>query len=363
MDGNETPKTSILVLVLSIIGLLLGVLAFLLAGAALAAFVAASVLPSEVLAPLAGILSTIKYSSYAAASLTLGLGLAAVFLACIKKTRKALPFAVVVLAFISIALSLTGRYLKIFPVKTANAGMGQMFMMDDDASITRAARTPLMKAAKAGKTEEVARLLQEGANPLENASNGWTACSFAVRDGHMETVKVFLLEDAIANDKSCLGDLLNMATDYDHTDISRLLLKYDADLEKKSSFGGTALMHAVDHDNEEIVGLLLEKGADVNAANFTGWTVLMMAAYVGNTDTIAKLLNRGADINARGFIRGATALMAACEGGQIEAVKLLLSRGADMNMRDNEGRTALAWAGYSGNIDIVRLLQSEGAAQ
>ena len=66
-------------------------------------------------------------------------------------------------------------------------------------------------------------------------------------------------------------------------------VKRRLDLNKKDSFGGTALYWAARSGDAAVMRLLLEKGADVEAKDKDGWTALHCAARGGH-DAVARLL-------------------------------------------------------------------------
>lgn len=106
--------------------------------------------------------------------------------------------------------------------------------------------TPLMEAVINGDTEEVTRLLEEGANPNEEEPEaGATA--------------------------------LIIAADNDQTEAARILLEYGADPNKADLYGYTPLMSAVFMENKEMVELLMDAGADPHLENDEGMTAITYA--------------------------------------------------------------------------------------
>ena len=58
----------------------------------------------------------------------------------------------------------------------------------------------------------------------------------------------------------------------------KILLEASADVNAKTSNGGTALLYAAGKGNEEIVKLLLNQKADVNATTNSGFNALILAS-------------------------------------------------------------------------------------
>nr|WP_263323537.1 M48 family metallopeptidase [Neobacillus sp. Marseille-Q6967] len=106
--------------------------------------------------------------------------------------------------------------------------------------------TPLMEAVINGDTDEVTRLLEEGADPNEQEPEvGATA--------------------------------LIIAADNDQTEAARILLENGADPNLADPYGYTPLMSAVFMENKEMVELLLDAGADPHLENDEGMTAITYA--------------------------------------------------------------------------------------
>lgn len=211
----------------------------------------------------------------------------------------------------------------------------------------------LFNAAKTGNTDEVRRLLAEGADP--DVQNLWwndktqrhvtdlpTAMMAAVQGKHIETVKA-LIEGGAGLDVRNKNDL-------------------------------SALDYAVTAGRSETVVLLLEAGCAFDTQNIKGFSPLMDAAYGGHVDAVRLLLDKGANPdlgvyasdpksgNGRG---GETALMLACgkdrPADRLEIVNMLLDGGAQINLQDHTGRTALMHAKLFGHESHVKALMDAGA--
>ena len=137
-----------------------------------------------------------------------------------------------------------------------------------------------------------------------------------------------------------------------------------------------ALKHAVSTNHIDIVKILLYYNADVNKAD-DGSTALMVAAENGNADLVKYLLDNGADVNAKtktwtnedynALMNGSyTALMYAAKRGHTDVVKILLASHADVNVKvhdknSNKAVDALSLAEEGKYTDIVQLLKQMGA--
>jgi ankyrin repeat protein len=122
----------------------------------------------------------------------------------------------------------------------------------------------LIDAAIAGNVREVAKRLQEGADPAaRNAEGDPVLLLAASRDGNLAVV--------------------------------RELLSWGAAVDARDSTGNTALIACVRDENLLAVKELVEVGADVNAVNSDGDTPLTNAAAWGSAKVVRYLLSRGAD--------------------------------------------------------------------
>jgi ankyrin repeat protein len=242
--------------------------------------------------------------------------------------------------------------------------------------------TPLLYAARDGRTKEAELLLAAGADVELAEANG------------MRPLLMALLNDQL--------------------EIARLLLAHGADVNADDFWGRTPLFAAVDYRNLDMnnrdmdspttnfvdrepllqmIGELIEHGADVDArtrevppsrrwlyslgdvswVDFTGQTPFLRAALSGDVAAMRLLLEHGADPNLP-TQAGTTPLMAASgvnwvvaqtytesPQSQLDAIQLCLEHGADVNAANSMGLTALLGAANRGANDIIRLLVANGA--
>ena len=140
----------------------------------------------------------------------------------------------------------------------------------------------------------------------------------------------------------------------EHT-VSHLLTSQRHKVDKKTTWGDTALHRAADNGNIRILELLLSNGADINAKDRNGNTPLHLASsfwpdtpgaeartwnfMVRNARTSEPLLvvtllllNHGADVNAVNY-EGETALHSFVMRGENSLVQLLLAKNADVVLK------------------------------
>jgi hypothetical protein len=124
--------------------------------------------------------------------------------------------------------------------------------------------TPLLAAAKAGKTSIVEILLQNGADPNKKVPLPFSPLDLAVQTGDLEMVKILVDHGAYIETRGYKGlTALMWASRLDNTPIMEFLIKHGAKLDARSDHKSTALMLAAQVGNINAVKLLIESGADV----------------------------------------------------------------------------------------------------
>ena len=112
--------------------------------------------------------------------------------------------------------------------------------------------------------------------------------------------------------------------------------------------------------------LVLEAGAEVDSKDPEyEQTPLSWAAESGHLEVVKFLsLEAGAEMGSNGSQNGRTPLSWAAANGHLEVVKFLsLEAGAEMDSKDSQyGRTPLSWAAANGHLDVVKFLAPEAGA-
>ena len=127
------------------------------------------------------------------------------------------------------------------------------------------ADTRLTAAAAKGDYDSVVKLLNDGADPNDTDSQGFTPLMWAARFGHVEIVKALCYAGA------------------------------DTNIQDDGPNHWTALIHAIHKGQNRAAILLMDNGADVNAKARGGASALVFAAGDGNTEIVKALLDNGAD--------------------------------------------------------------------
>ncbi|KAJ5901486.1 hypothetical protein N7495_002014 [Penicillium taxi] len=183
-----------------------------------------------------------------------------------------------------------------------------------------------------------------------------TPLSWASEKGYSEVVKLLLGTDVNVDSKTRYQRTpLSWASYNGHTKVVKLLLGTDVDVNSKDNYQQTPLSLASKNGHSEVVKLLLGADADVNSEDKYQQTPLSLASEHGHSEVVKLLL--GTDVNVNSGDRyQQTPLSWASENGHSEVVKLLLRTNIDVNSEDEFQRTPLSWASENGRLKVVELL-------
>ncbi|HDP37189.1 MAG TPA: DUF4412 domain-containing protein [Candidatus Atribacteria bacterium] len=169
------------------------------------------------------------------------------------------------------------------------------------------------------------------------------------------------------------GDsLLMTACSYSNSEMVKLLLTYNPDINYQDQYGNNALNLAIDNKwhYKEMIPLLLEAGADPNSKAGAGRTAQKVSTVLSKITSLAlnnkseeeyqiieMFLSHGADPNIAHKTAGTTPLIQAVFKADVRLVKLFLEHDADPDLKDNQGRTALDIAKKKNYQEVIDLLQ------
>ena len=190
----------------------------------------------------------------------------------------------------------------------------------------------------------------------------------ACKEGNADAVRTWLNRGA---DFNCCCELegyenkwpLFLACENGHAEVAQLLLNHEAEINRASEDGGTALHVACEKGHVATAEVLLDMGANINAADGKGRPPLYAACWGGDADKrpqldVARLLlDKGADVNNQARNDGTTALYLVCQNGHVDTARLLLEHGAAFDRADLRGTTPLAIAKRNGHTAIVELIE------
>lgn len=155
----------------------------------------------------------------------------------------------------------------------------------------------------------------------------------------------------------------------------RLLIKYDLNVNARSSRGYNYLDYAITRAMEQpglidfmgIAKILLDLGLPVNSSdNLLGESTFFRAMNLKNTELISLLIKNGADVTAKFESHGLNALHYASTKKDVTIVDIIediiLSNGAEIDSKCDEGRTALHHACLSRSDKTISFLIQKGAS-
>ncbi|WP_249716478.1 ankyrin repeat domain-containing protein [Paenibacillus sp. J31TS4] len=192
----------------------------------------------------------------------------------------------------------------------------------------------LISSAEKGNTDDVLKLLQDGADIDATDERGRTAVMAATYNNQADTVKALIEKGADINIRDhSLNNVLLYAGAEGFLEIVKLAIDAGADTKLTNRFGGTALIPASERGHVEVVQELLSRSdIDVNHINNLHWTALLEAVILGN----------GGEKHQR-------------------IVQLLVDHGADVKIGDGDGITPLMHAQQKGYQEIADILIKAGA--
>lgn len=220
-------------------------------------------------------------------------------------------------------------------------------------------RYSLDEAARAGNTELVKILLNNGADINDNSAH--SPLGAACAEGHLEIVRFFL--DRGVDDNALQGTTvtnpLRAAAGGGYTEIVKLLLARGADPNSVGHFHRTPLQAAASSGHTDIVQALLNYGANANLwPDGRSPNILEEVAEENHVEVMRTLLDHG--VHWR--LYGIKALWRACSHGNEEIVRMFLEKGLTPNVTmDPCSGSALNVAVRSGHHEIVQMLIKHGA--
>ncbi len=150
----------------------------------------------------------------------------------------------------------------------------------------------LFEAARLGRVDMIAPLLQSGADIDGVDARGFTPLILAAYNGQMAAVEALLAAGADAcKPDAGQGNTAQMGVAFKGDDaIAARLLKEKCDVNARNKAGQTALMMAALFGRTAQTDMLLQAGADRTLADATGRTAASVAAAQGNIALAETLL-------------------------------------------------------------------------
>lgn len=153
-------------------------------------------------------------------------------------------------------------------------------------------RTPLHRAVRVGRVNEVNHLLAAGADVNAADCDGDTALHMAARNNDAALVTLLLDRDADVNSRNRYAQTpLHVAAAARAADAVGCLLAAPGDIVARDAFGRTPLHIAVQMRDRVLVRLMIDAGADPDLADAFGHTPRALARAAGDVE-LQQLLAR-----------------------------------------------------------------------
>lgn len=238
----------------------------------------------------------------------------------------------------------------------------------DPQSVDEFGATPLLVASLNGNLDVVKFLIRElkvnkNASTFENAN----AIFLASYGGHLEVIKYLLRININSNVPDINGLTPFLIACYKgHLEIVNYFVSLDKNvLRQKSLRGANPLIMASLGGHEEVIRYLVKQGLDVNYKDKYGFTPLILASASSDASVLSFLIQKKAKVDFQSQI-GSNSLIEAVRAGKIENVKVLLDNNASANIgffvdKSEKPLTALDLSRILKRKDIEKLLLSRKA--
>ncbi|XP_014279385.1 uncharacterized protein [Halyomorpha halys] len=237
--------------------------------------------------------------------------------------------------------------------------------------------SPLRKAIKAGNLDLVKKLVVSDPDEINSPNGkGWTMLHEAAADDNLNDILRFLMvfgaDIDYYTDRNGISPLC-VASKYECLTNARELIEAGCDMETdfvfydnftRYTYGNfTALLIATCRKNSEMVRLLVDSNANVNAKDNMGRTPIFFAIDNNDLESVRNLVWAGADLTVKDSI-GYTPMHLVCMVGYLEIfnfLKLSLSDRSIINDQCESGSTPLMLACRFRHYTVAKELIGLGA--
>lgn len=227
--------------------------------------------------------------------------------------------------------------------------------------------TPLHLAAQLGKTEVVDVLVQAGADVNATDITGRTPMEVAEMLGNSEVAHTLSTKTTTDENETEDSEGKEKASTKKDDEIKNAVFAQDAYEESikaatpvQKSAVSTAVHAAVLAQSVAQIEKLVKSGANLNAKDKNGNAPIHLAAASSSAKVMKALIKAGANMNLQNK-DGATALHIAVAQGKVDVVRALIQARADAKIKDKDGRTAVHMIAKNPNKSILGLLVKRGA--
>lgn len=227
---------------------------------------------------------------------------------------------------------------------------------------------PLQRAAEKGHVEVIRFLIANNADinlPVQNSWGG-SALLVAARLGQEQAVAT-LLElkaslDACANEapentnEKWMRHAIHLAAQYGHSNIVRLLLANNVDVNTQTANGNTAVYTASSYGKPAVLAILIDLKASLSIP-CEGWHPIHGAAKWGHADIVRLLVANKINVDLPTEDKCAeTPISIASSAGNPRVLTALIALGGNIKQINKKGREPIHAAAERGNEETIQLL-------
>ena len=151
---------------------------------------------------------------------------------------------------------------------------------------------------------------------------------------------------------------LMLASQYAYPQLTEILIKMGANIDKVSSGGNIALHWAISCGIDDNVNILINNGADINLYDpIHKSAALIYAVNTENTSVIKLLIDKGANVNAENIYGNTALTLVAIKKNNPENLKILIENGANIYHKNKDDCTALDMAKKYHCTENIKILE------
>ena len=225
----------------------------------------------------------------------------------------------------------------------------------------------LHHASSEGSAERAEALLSCGAIDIDQGDSiGLTPLMHAARGGSTGTARILLSRGANFAIASVEGlyTALHISSQCGNLGITLALMQAGADIEARTSFGGTPLHMAAEYNQVEVMRALAKAGANIDSRTHGGCTPLHQAGLRGHLYAVRELLSMKAHPSLTAVLSSGlpfVPLDVMAEYGHLDAVREMIQEvGVDGCGGASGGVDALQLAAKGQHIDVMAILTGAG---
>jgi len=216
----------------------------------------------------------------------------------------------------------------------------------------------MMKAAMAGRTHHVNKLMEMGADfqVINTSGENLISCLLTYYSTNKKLI-VELMDKGLKPDLNAWNgkSLAFCAIEHGDLDVLQRLKAKGLNIDGKTTSGERPSTR-----NKEIIKFVIENGGDINAKDNWGAGYLCTALEMNDLELAAFLIRYKADVNSS-CSHWETVLMEAIDKGNLEFVQFLVESNATLTTKDNFRKNILERAIEEGDERIITYLRSKGA--